>query len=150
MPTFFLNLLNNYENKAIIYKYHKFALVAQLDRVFGYEPKGRGFESLLAYQKKTNICKMFVFFLCHEGIRKGCPQLLPKTHEKTHENHFRHSAQPIFFCVLSQWHNLLSVPCPMILSLLHNFIFVFCAYYAPIFLPNFVRHANSLFARHLL
>ena len=37
MPTFFLNLLNNYENKAIIYKYHKFALVAQLDRVFGYE-----------------------------------------------------------------------------------------------------------------
>lgn len=27
------------------------APVAQLDRVFGYEPKGRGFESLLAYQK---------------------------------------------------------------------------------------------------
>ena len=26
------------------------APVAQLDRVFGYEPKGRGFESLLAYQ----------------------------------------------------------------------------------------------------
>ena len=50
MPTFFLNLLNNYENKAIIYKYHKFALVAQLDRVFGYEPKGRGFESLQAHQ----------------------------------------------------------------------------------------------------
>ncbi len=28
------------------------APVAQLDRVFGYEPKGRGFESLLAYQVK--------------------------------------------------------------------------------------------------
>lgn len=28
------------------------APVAQLDRVFGYEPKGQGFESLLAYQKK--------------------------------------------------------------------------------------------------
>ena len=27
-----------------------YAPVAQLDRVFGYEPKGRGFESLLAYQ----------------------------------------------------------------------------------------------------
>ena len=26
-----------------------YAPVAQLDRVFGYEPKGRGFESLLAY-----------------------------------------------------------------------------------------------------
>ena len=28
-----------------------YAPVAQLDRVFGYEPKGRGFESLLAYQE---------------------------------------------------------------------------------------------------
>ncbi len=28
-----------------------FAPVAQLDRVFGYEPKGQGFESLLARQK---------------------------------------------------------------------------------------------------
>ena len=26
------------------------AAVAQLDRVFGYEPKGRGFESLQPYQ----------------------------------------------------------------------------------------------------
>ena len=30
------------------------ALVAQLDRVFGYEPKGRGFESLPARQKSCN------------------------------------------------------------------------------------------------
>ena len=51
MPTFFLNLLNNYENKAIIYKYHKFALVAQLDRVSDYESEGREFESLPAHQK---------------------------------------------------------------------------------------------------
>ena len=29
-----------------------FAPVAQLDRVFGYEPKGQGFESLLARQKR--------------------------------------------------------------------------------------------------
>ena len=28
-----------------------YALVAQLDRVSGYEPEGRGFESLPAYQK---------------------------------------------------------------------------------------------------
>ena len=28
-----------------------FALLAQLDRVFGYEPKGQGFESLTARQK---------------------------------------------------------------------------------------------------
>ena len=30
------------------------APVAQLDRVFGYEPKGQGFESLLACQCKPN------------------------------------------------------------------------------------------------
>ena len=32
----------------------KYALVAQLDRVFGYEPKGQGFESLQACQKETS------------------------------------------------------------------------------------------------
>ena len=31
------------------------APVAQLDRVFGYEPKGRGFESLPAYQQKKSL-----------------------------------------------------------------------------------------------
>ena len=36
-----------------------YAAVAQLDRVFGYEPKGRGFESLQPYQKKPSVCKAF-------------------------------------------------------------------------------------------
>ena len=31
----------------------RYAAVAQLDRVFGYEPKGRGFESLQPYQPWT-------------------------------------------------------------------------------------------------
>ena len=31
-----------------------YAPVAQLDRVFGYEPKGRGFESPTAYQSCLN------------------------------------------------------------------------------------------------
>ena len=35
------------------------APVAQLDRVFGYEPKGRGFESLLAYQQHEHILFRF-------------------------------------------------------------------------------------------
>ena len=41
-----------YTNQAVRETGKKFqnAAVAQLDRVFGYEPKGRGFESLLAYQ----------------------------------------------------------------------------------------------------
>ena len=32
-----------------------YAPVAQLDRVTGYEPVGRGFESLPAYQKSTMV-----------------------------------------------------------------------------------------------
>ena len=42
-------------------KTKRYAPVAQLDRVFGYEPKGRGFESLPACQKKT-IAEAIVFF----------------------------------------------------------------------------------------
>ena len=35
-------------NNVVVEKRH--AVLAQLDRVFGYEPKGRGFESLTPYQ----------------------------------------------------------------------------------------------------
>lgn len=38
------------------------APVAQLDRVFGYEPKGRGFESLLAYQGNYLISSSCLIF----------------------------------------------------------------------------------------
>ena len=40
------------------------AALAQLDRVFGYEPKGRGFESLRARQKGNNnfLMKIIVSF----------------------------------------------------------------------------------------
>ena len=46
------------------------APLAQLDRVFGYEPKGRGFESLTACQKE-HICNQMCFFryILIEGIR---------------------------------------------------------------------------------
>ena len=37
------------------------ALVAQPDRVFGYEPKGRGFESLLTRQEKPSCTRKAVF-----------------------------------------------------------------------------------------
>ena len=39
-----------------------YALVAQLDRVTGYEPVGQGFESLLAHQLKTALHKALRFF----------------------------------------------------------------------------------------
>ena len=38
-----------------------YALVAQLDRVFGYEPKGRGFESRRAYQTKSAFVRRRIF-----------------------------------------------------------------------------------------
>lgn len=41
----------------------RFAPVAQLDRVTGYEPVGRGFESLPAYQKDPVALAAGSFFL---------------------------------------------------------------------------------------
>ena len=46
-----------------------FAALAQLDRVFGYEPKGRGFESLTPCQKKKVDAKAFTFFFCRDIMR---------------------------------------------------------------------------------
>ena len=45
----YVNIVNA-SKKANIY-----VLVAQLDRVFGYEPKGQGFESLQARQTRAGI-----------------------------------------------------------------------------------------------
>ena len=39
-----------------------YAPLAQLDRVFGYEPKGRGFESLTACQKRGRCKSICLFF----------------------------------------------------------------------------------------
>ncbi len=41
----------------------EYALLAQLDRVFGYEPKGQGFESLAARQLRTITSVMVLNFL---------------------------------------------------------------------------------------
>ena len=48
----------------IIFKSSNDVLVAQLDRVTGYEPVGRGFESLQARHKSLTIFRRaFLFFL---------------------------------------------------------------------------------------
>ena len=44
------------------YHFRVYAPLAQLDRVFGYEPKGRGFESLTACQKKAHLRCRCAFF----------------------------------------------------------------------------------------
>ncbi len=52
-------------------KANTFVLVAQLDRVFGYEPKGQGFESLQARQREQASIDLGVcsFFALSRGIR---------------------------------------------------------------------------------
>ena len=42
---------------------NKYALVAQLDRVTGYEPVGQGFESLQARHVK-DVPFRYVFYIC--------------------------------------------------------------------------------------
>ena len=50
---YFYKLLHFMINCVIIPKHKNAnALLAQLDRVFGYEPKGQGFESLAARQRE--------------------------------------------------------------------------------------------------
>ena len=50
-----------------------FAPVAQLDRVFGYEPKGQGFESLMACQNNGyRFCgvRYFLFYETKKGFER--------------------------------------------------------------------------------
>ena len=61
-----INLLTNFLKKFNIYFVP--AIIAQLDRAFGYEPKGRGFESLWLHQKTQNQTWLWVFFV-KTGIR---------------------------------------------------------------------------------
>ena len=62
-----------YYNLAVTREYPndgQYAAVAQLDRVFGYEPKGRGFESLQPYHEKRCNFKLqrFLFFESIRGV----------------------------------------------------------------------------------
>ena len=50
-----------------------YAPVAQLDRVFGYEPKGRGFESLQARHLQGFKIEAFLF----APVRDAIASLLP-------------------------------------------------------------------------
>lgn len=51
-----------------------YALVAQLDRAFGYEPRGRGFESLRAYhlQKTTVFDRELSIFIIKKYFERIC------------------------------------------------------------------------------
>ena len=52
----------------------EYAPVAQLDRVFGYEPKGRGFESLPACQIESELCSGSIFFIYKKRGRDSNPE----------------------------------------------------------------------------
>jgi hypothetical protein len=45
--------------------------VAQLDRAFGYEPKGRVFESLRGHQLKATVEQSFHGFLFYKKVVSG-------------------------------------------------------------------------------
>ena len=47
------------------------APVAQLDRVTGYEPVGRGFESLLAHQRIYALCELAGCVFCCQLYNVG-------------------------------------------------------------------------------
>ncbi len=61
------NLYRGFESLALRQRVNQraFALIAQPDRVFGYEPKGRRFESCWAHHKKAGVLlksKASIFF----------------------------------------------------------------------------------------
>ena len=61
--------------------------VAQPDRVFGYEPKGRGFESLQARGNKVRICqaKSGLFYALQLDFHGLYPILLKSIHSESDE-----------------------------------------------------------------
>ena len=61
--------LTKQRKKYIIAEYEKSnAALAQLDRVFGYEPKGRGFESPMPRQKGL---RKQTFLFCRKKVRES-------------------------------------------------------------------------------
>ena len=54
-----------------------YAPVAQLDRVTDYESVGRGFESLLAYQKRGHPFRMASFLVHQLGLERAAAAQLP-------------------------------------------------------------------------
>ena len=71
-------LLTFYPHKSIIIAVGKttaYVPVAQPDRVFGYEPKGQGFESLQARHGNRSDLMLGGFFFCVLG-RRPCSRLL--------------------------------------------------------------------------
>ncbi len=60
-------------------KTYRPAALAQLDRVFGYEPKGQGFESLTPRQK-SRYHLWYLLFCCHTMPKNPRKRLrLPRT-----------------------------------------------------------------------
>ena len=69
----------------MLFKRTAYALVAQLDRVFGYEPKGQGFESLRAHQKipLTPVGGIFVFLpIIHDKTPKRERKVIMSSNEE--------------------------------------------------------------------
>ena len=76
-----------------------YAPVAQLDRVTGYEPVGRGFESLPAYQSSAReILRSFVF----SSPIDRCKHQAIRRHFAVYENPVKEILQALLWIIRSQ------------------------------------------------
>ena len=76
-----------YYSRASSRCFYKCALVAQLDRVFGYEPKGRGFESLRAHQAGAKFALLRLIFLSATENKPSARSLAPPFRKKSRSAH---------------------------------------------------------------
>ena len=76
-----------YYSRASSRCFYKYALVAQLDRVFGYEPKGRGFESLRAHQAGAKFALLRLIFLSATENKPSARSLAPPFRKKSRSAH---------------------------------------------------------------
>ena len=77
MEIFLKKLLHFRFGYAIINKLfgaRQYAPLAQLDRAFGYEPKGQGFESLAARQKRSDTLVLLLFLFFYNFLRDSNPE----------------------------------------------------------------------------
>ena len=54
-------------------RYRAYAFVAQLDRAFGYEPKGQGFESLRAHHNIGKWLNLVEHLVWDQGVAGSNP-----------------------------------------------------------------------------
>ena len=92
------------------------AALAQLDRVFGYEPKGQGFESLTPRQNTGIMLAWFPYFVLvfvHKIPRKclHLPERAPKPYLRLQPYSARLGSDPLRRAKNTRWHSPSGIFC---------------------------------------